>query len=120
MGTNPATMIKSALSILLGLTAVSAFTTGDRETEVTGLGTEDGMYYYYGEGSEELEEKAGEDREASGYPGYPSYTGYGSGYSGYPSYTGYGSGYSGYPSYTGYGSGYSGYPSYTGYGSGYS
>merc|ERR550519_1563238 len=110
-------MIKSALPILLGLTAVSAFTTGDREAEITDLAKEDGMYYYYGEGSEELEEKAGEDREASGYSGYPSYTGYGSGYSGYPSYTGYGSGYSGYP---GYGSGYSGYPSYTGYGSGYS
>merc|ERR1719369_923461 len=97
--------MKSALVILLGLAAVSAFSTGrggdGGEAEDF---KEDGMYYYYGEASKELEENAGEDREISGY---------GSGYSGYPSYTGYGSG---YPSYTGYGSGY---PSYTGYGYGY-
>merc|ERR1719317_285347 len=130
--------MKATLVLLLGLAAVSAFTTGKREDNT------ENEYQYYGEPSEDMDggelneemnlKVSGEERVAdygsySGYPSYtgygsdyssfPSYTGYGSGYSGYPSYTGYGSGY-GYPSYTGYGSGYSGYPSYTGYGSGYS
>merc|ERR1719474_2100499 len=119
--------MKVSLVLLLGLAAVSAFTTGNREDNTE---TE---YQYYGESAENMEsgemneevnlKESGNDRVAeygSGYSGYQSYTGYGSGYSGYPSYTGYGSGYSGFPSYTGYESGYSGYPSYTGYGSGYS
>merc|ERR1719233_61175 len=113
--------MKVKLVLLLGLAAVSAFTTGNREdnTEID--------YQYYGESAENMEsgewngevnfKESGNDRVAEYGSGY---SGYGSGYSGYPSYTGYGSGYSGYPSYTGYGSGYSGYPSYTGYGFGYS
>merc|ERR1719370_758678 len=101
--------MKASLVLLLGLAAVSAFTTGNREDNTE---TE---YQYYGESAENMESgemneevnltESGNDRAAE----------YGSGYSGYPSYTGYGSGYSGYPSYTGYGSGYSSYPSYTGY-----
>merc|ERR1711942_572203 len=123
MGIN--SKMKVTLVLLLGLAAVSAFTTGNREENTKN------EYQYYGESSEDMDggelneemnlKVSGEERVADygSYSGYPSYTGYGSGYSGYPSYTGYGSGY-GYPSYTGYGSGYSGYPSYTGSGSGFS
>merc|ERR1719477_265310 len=116
--------MKASLVLLLGLAAVSAFTTGNREDNT------ENEYQYYGESSEDMDggelneemnlKVSGEESVADygSYSGYPSYTGYGSGYSSFPSYTGYGSGYSGYLSYTEYGSGY-GYPSYTGYGSDY-
>merc|ERR550519_722211 len=103
--------MKVNLVLLLGLAAVSAFTTGNREDNT------EAEYQYYGESAENVE--SGEWNEEVNFKesGNDRVAEYGSGYSGYPSYTGYGSGYSGYPSCTGYGSGYSGYPSYTGYGS---